>query len=52
MRARRPFSRISVLRTLSKKESRNNITTRGHHVSLVRTLGIGAEASIRAVQLP
>ena len=30
----------------------DNITTRGHHVSLVRTLGIGAEASIRAVKLP
>jgi Ethylbenzene dehydrogenase len=30
----------------------DNITTRGHHVSLVRTLGIGAEANIRAVKLP
>jgi len=30
----------------------DNITTRGHHVSLVRTLGIGADASIRAVKLP
>jgi hypothetical protein len=30
----------------------DNITTRGHHVSFVRTLGIGAEADIRAVKLP
>jgi hypothetical protein len=30
----------------------DNITTRGHHVSFVRTLGIGAEAAIRAVKLP
>ena len=29
----------------------DNITTRGHHVSLVRTLGIGADADIRAVKL-
>jgi hypothetical protein len=30
----------------------DNITTRGHHVSFVRTLGIGAAADIRAVKLP
>ncbi len=30
----------------------DNITTRGHHVSFVRTLGIGANAQIRAVKLP
>lgn len=30
----------------------DNITTRGHHVSFVRTLGIGADAAIRAVKLP
>ncbi len=30
----------------------DNITTRGHHVSFVRTLGIGANADIRAVKLP
>ncbi len=30
----------------------DNITTRGHHVSFVRTLGIGANANIRAVKLP
>jgi hypothetical protein len=30
----------------------DSITTRGHHVSLVRTLGIGAAAEIRAVKLP
>ena len=30
----------------------DNITTRGHHVSFVRTLGIGAKASIEAVKLP
>lgn len=30
----------------------DNITTRGHFVSFVRTLGLGAEASIRAVKLP
>ena len=30
----------------------DNITTRGHHVSFVRTLGIGADASIRAMKLP
>lgn len=30
----------------------DNITTRGHHVSFVRTLGIGAQADIRAVKLP
>ena len=30
----------------------DNITTRGHHVSFVRTLGIGAPADIRAVKLP
>ena len=29
----------------------DNITTRGHHVSFVRTLGIGAAAYIRAVKL-
>ncbi len=29
----------------------DNITTRGHHVSFVRTLGIGAKADIRAVKL-
>jgi hypothetical protein len=30
----------------------DNITTRGHHVSFVRTLGLGADADIRAVKLP
>lgn len=30
----------------------DNITTRGHHVSFVRTLGIGAPADIRAAKLP
>jgi len=30
----------------------DNITTRGHHVSYVRTLGLGAEADIKAVRLP
>jgi hypothetical protein len=30
----------------------DNITTRGHHVSFVRTLGLGAQADIRAVKLP
>ena len=30
----------------------DNITTRGHHVSFVRTLGIGAKADIQAVKLP
>jgi hypothetical protein len=30
----------------------DNITTRGHYVSFARTLGIGADASIRAVKLP
>ena len=30
----------------------DNITTRGHHVSFVRTLGIGAKADISAVKLP
>jgi cytochrome c551/c552 len=30
----------------------DNITTRGHHVSFVRTLGIGAAADIRALKLP
>lgn len=30
----------------------DNITTRGHHVSYVRTLGIGAKADIKAVKLP
>jgi hypothetical protein len=30
----------------------DNITTRGHHVSFVRTLGIGAKADITAVKLP
>ena len=29
----------------------DNITTRGHHVSFVRTLGFGAKADIRAVKL-
>lgn len=29
----------------------DNITTRGHHVSFVRTLGIGAKADINAVKL-
>ena len=29
----------------------DNITTRGHHVSFVRTLGIGAKADLRAVKL-
>ena len=30
----------------------DNITTRGHHVSFVRTIGFGAPASIQAVRLP
>jgi predicted DNA-binding WGR domain protein len=30
----------------------DNITTRGHHVSFVRTLGFGVPASIQAVKLP
>lgn len=30
----------------------DNITTRGHHVSFVRRLGIGAAADIQAVKLP
>lgn len=30
----------------------DNITTRGHHVSYVRTLGFGAKADIQAVKLP
>ncbi len=30
----------------------DNITTRGHHVSFVRTLGFGAIADIQAVKLP
>jgi hypothetical protein len=30
----------------------DNITTRGHHVSFVKTLGIGAKAEIQAVKLP
>lgn len=30
----------------------DNITTRGHHVSFVRTLGFGAGADIQAVKLP
>jgi len=29
----------------------DNITTRGHHVSFVRTLGFGAKADIQAVKL-
>ena len=30
----------------------DNITTRGHYVSFVRTLGVGASADIQAVKLP
>jgi len=30
----------------------DNITTRGHYVSFVRTLGLGAKADIQAVRLP
>jgi len=30
----------------------DNITTRGHHVSFSKTLGIGAKADIQAVKLP
>jgi hypothetical protein len=30
----------------------DNITTRGHYVSFVRTLGLGANADIQAVKLP
>jgi hypothetical protein len=30
----------------------DNITTRGHHVSFVRTLGLGTKADIQAVKLP
>ena len=30
----------------------DNITSRGHHVSFVRTLGLGVKADIQAVKLP
>jgi len=30
----------------------DNITTRGHHVSFVKTLGFGAKADIQAAKLP
>ena len=30
----------------------DNITTRGHHVSFNKTLGLGAKADIQAVKLP
>jgi Ethylbenzene dehydrogenase len=30
----------------------DNITTRGHHVSFVRTLGFGTKANIEAFKLP
>jgi hypothetical protein len=30
----------------------DNITTRGHYVSFVKTLGLGANADIKAVKLP
>jgi hypothetical protein len=30
----------------------DNITTRGHHVSFVRTVGFGVDANIKAVKLP
>jgi hypothetical protein len=30
----------------------DNITTRGHHVSFVKTLGFGVKADIQAVRLP
>jgi hypothetical protein len=30
----------------------DNITTRGHHVSFAKTLGLGAKADIQAVKLP
>jgi hypothetical protein len=30
----------------------DNITTRGHHVSFVKTLGLGAKADIEAIKLP
>jgi hypothetical protein len=30
----------------------DNITTRGHHVSFVRTLGIGAKGDVSALKLP
>ena len=30
----------------------DNITTSGHHVSFARTLGLGADAYIKAVKLP
>lgn len=30
----------------------DNITTRGHHVSFVKTIGFGAKAAIEAVKLP
>jgi Ethylbenzene dehydrogenase len=30
----------------------DNITTRGHHVSFVKTIGFGAKADIQAVKLP
>jgi len=30
----------------------DNITTRGHYVSFVKTLGLGAKADIQAVKLP
>jgi hypothetical protein len=30
----------------------DNITSRGHHVGWVRSLGLGAKADIEAVKLP
>ena len=30
----------------------DNITTRGHYVSFVKRLGLGAEGDIKAVKLP
>jgi hypothetical protein len=30
----------------------DNITTRGHQISFVKTIGFGAKASIEAVKLP
>jgi len=30
----------------------DNITARGHHVSFVKTLGLGTKADIQAIKLP
>jgi hypothetical protein len=43
---------VLIVRPLGLANDDDNITTRGHHVSFVRTLGVGAAADIRAVKLP